>query len=345
MTDTPTTAVPLPCHSLAQAAIHARRPFIPELVRAKIHTAGETWAEIAYYLDARAVIDRLNLIVPGAWEPHFEPLAAIEHEGERSTLVYRCRLRVLGVVFTDVGEGVDHKAAHSDALKRAAVHLGIGHCVYRITGPRMGVGAGPHQLRRSRRGRPYLDDANREWLRSRYRQWLIGEGVAEYGLPLDHGQAARALAPDVFPAWSERRRPGVNGARRVPEGSNDAPTDGREPGQVPAGALAAVHGSADATPPATPPQRAALVEAARRCGYKIKTVELLARVACGAVLDRLTAAEVEAMGDYVKRLSAAVVNDARLRARLEEIRASDDTTPEQGLNAWLAELDRPAAAA
>jgi hypothetical protein len=59
-----------------------------------------------------------------------------------------------------VGEGPDHKAAHSDALKRAAVHLGIGDCVYRTEGSRMAVGDGPQRLRCTRRGRPYLDDTN-----------------------------------------------------------------------------------------------------------------------------------------------------------------------------------------
>jgi hypothetical protein len=103
------------------------------------------------------------------------------------------------------GREPDHKAAQSDALKRAAVHVGIGHCVYRIEVPRMFPGDGPHELRRSRRGRFYLDEANHAWLRDRYRAWLIAHGVAEYGMPLDHGETARALAPDLFPDRFMRR--------------------------------------------------------------------------------------------------------------------------------------------
>jgi hypothetical protein len=337
MTDTPTiTSTPFPCCTLADATLHARRPFIPELVRAKIHTAGETWAEIAYYLDARAVIDRLNLIVPGQWEPHFEPLAVPALEGARPTLIYRCRLRILGVVFTDVGEGPDHKAAHSDALKRAAVHLGIGHCVYRVDGPRMGVGAGPHELRRSRKGRPYLDDQNRQWLRLRYRQWLITEGVAEYGLPLDHGEAARALAPDVFPEWASRRRhtaagPSVDGATSHGD-------------RVAAGRLAAVNDGQTSAPPASPGQRAAVIEAGRSCGYELDTVEHLARVACGAVLDRLTTDELETLGVQIGRLSAAVITDDALRTKLTQLMAGDDKTARQRLSDWICELQPPAAA-
>jgi hypothetical protein len=341
MTDKPIPSTPFPCDTLADATLHARRPFIPELVRAKIHTAGETWAEIAYYLDARAVIDRLNLIVPGQWEPHFEPLAVPALEGQRPTLVYGCRLRVLGVVFTDVGEGADHKAAHSDALKRAAVHLGIGHCVYRIDGPRMGVCAGPHELRRSRKGRPYLDDENRQWLRQRYRQWLISDGVAEYGLPLDHGDAARALVPDVFPEWASRRRT-VIGRGNQTEIASHARDGSAAP--VVAGRLAAVAGSDNSQPPAPPAERAALVEAARRCGYDHEVIDVLARVSTGTVLDRLTTSALDTVGRYVERLAAAGVTQDVLCAELDKLRAGDATPTPQQFTAWLDGLDKPAAA-
>src|SRR3954469_14420662 len=185
-----------PGRPLADAAVHARRPFMPALVQAKIHSTDRDgrFADIAYYIDARAVIDRLNVLLPGRWHAPYE-LGARQPPADDTNeplLVYRCHLSVAEATYTDVGEGADHKAAQSDALKRAAVHIGIGHCVYRITGPRMFPGPAPNQLRRSRRGRFYLDEANQAWLRERYRSWLIERGVAEYGLPLGHGEAARA---------------------------------------------------------------------------------------------------------------------------------------------------------
>src|SRR3954463_16312459 len=208
-----------PCRSLADAAVHARRPFMPALVQAKIQSVDRDnrFADIVYYIDARAVMDRLNVLLPGRWHATYELVAREPpaDEGGEPLLVYRCHLTVAEATYTDVGEGADHKAAQSDALKRAAVHVGIGHCVYRIEGPRMFPGDGAHELRRSRRGRFYLDDANHMWLRDRYRSWLIDHGVAEYGLPLDHGEAARALAPDLFPARFTRRK--GNGAPPSPE--------------------------------------------------------------------------------------------------------------------------------
>jgi hypothetical protein len=196
------------CRSLAEAAVHARRPFMPHLVQAKIQSVDRDnrFADIAYYIDARAVMDRLNVLLPGRWHATYE-LVDRQPAAEQTEplLVYRCRLSVAEATYTDVGEGPDHKAAQSDALKRAAVHIGIGHCVYRIEGPCMFPGDRPHELRRSRRGRFYLDEANHAWLRDRYRAWLIQHGVAEYGMPLDHGAVARALAPDLFPDRFMRR--------------------------------------------------------------------------------------------------------------------------------------------
>src|SRR4051812_11700515 len=219
------------CRSLADAAVHARRPFMPDLVQAKIHSTDRDgrFADIAYYIDARAVIDRLNVLLPGRWHATYDLVDRQAPTGDTNEplLVYRCHLSVAEATYTDVGEGPDHKAAQSDALKRAAVHTGIGHCVYRITGPRMFPGPGPNQIRRSRRGRFYLDEANHAWLRDRYRAWLIEHGVAEYGLPLDHGEAARALAPDLFPARFTRRN--GNGGPPSPEALTPTPATATRP--------------------------------------------------------------------------------------------------------------------
>lgn len=203
-----------PCSTLAEAAVHARRPFIPDLVQARIWTQTDAGAEVAFYIDARVVIDRLNVLLPGRWKAVFDVIDRRDAPGE-TLLVYRCRLKIADSVFIDVGEGHDHKSGRSDALKRAAVQLGIGHCLYRIPRIVMAAGPGRHQLR-GEPGDYGLDDANRRWLRRYYRRWLIETGVAEYGLPLDHGRAARSVAPELFPD-DVRTLLAANERRRAPE--------------------------------------------------------------------------------------------------------------------------------
>jgi hypothetical protein len=190
-----------PCDTLAEAAVHARRPFTSAIVQARIWTQTETGADVVYFVDARAVIDRLNVLLPGRWQPAYELIDQRPPgpDNPEPTLVYECQLTVAEETYTDVGEGTDHKAARSDALKRAGVQLGIGHCLYRIGRVPMRPGPRPHQLR-AVHGRLELDEPNRRWLRGRYRAWLLREGIAEYGLPLDHGRAARSAVPALFPA-------------------------------------------------------------------------------------------------------------------------------------------------
>src|SRR3954463_4657512 len=115
-----------PCRSLADAAVHARRPFMPALVQAKIQSVDRDnrFADVAYYIDARAVMDRLNVLLPGRWHAAYELVDRRPSDEEPELLVYRCHLTVAEATYTDVGEGVDHKSAQSDALKRAAVHVG-----------------------------------------------------------------------------------------------------------------------------------------------------------------------------------------------------------------------------
>jgi len=80
------------------------------------------------YIDARAVMRRLDAVVgPANWEYDFDPLSA---DGK----MVRGRLTVLGVTKCDAGEsdqeGEPLKSAVSDALKRAAVHFGIGRYLH-----------------------------------------------------------------------------------------------------------------------------------------------------------------------------------------------------------------------
>lgn len=90
------------------------------------------------YMNSRMVTDRLDKAAgPGNWSDHYEILAHhIGTKNERWWAVVRCQLTVLGVTVEGIGEaewvpgsGGNNevfKAAESDALKRAAVKVGIG---------------------------------------------------------------------------------------------------------------------------------------------------------------------------------------------------------------------------
>ena len=81
------------------------------------------------HIDARAVQDRLDAICPHDWAFEVEVIP-----GTRQPTV-KGRLTVLGVSREDIGEAPEGdlgtlKAAASDALKRCAVHFGIGRYLY-----------------------------------------------------------------------------------------------------------------------------------------------------------------------------------------------------------------------
>jgi hypothetical protein len=93
------------------------------------------WALANRYFDARAVQDRLDAVfgVDG-WQDRYDLLP----DGS-AVCRLRCRVGERWVVKSDVGspseqpyEGERHKAAFSDALKRAAVKFGIGRYLYRL---------------------------------------------------------------------------------------------------------------------------------------------------------------------------------------------------------------------
>jgi hypothetical protein len=62
-----------PCASLAEALPHLRRPPTTEAVRFKLQTVAGELAQIAPYLDARLVFDRLDLVCGEPWAAEFEP--------------------------------------------------------------------------------------------------------------------------------------------------------------------------------------------------------------------------------------------------------------------------------
>ena len=81
------------------------------------------------HIDARSVQDRLDAICPDAWAFDVEVIPGTRLPAVKGTLT------VLGVTRSDIGEAQDGelgtlKAAASDALKRCAVHFGIGRYLY-----------------------------------------------------------------------------------------------------------------------------------------------------------------------------------------------------------------------
>jgi hypothetical protein len=124
------------------------------------------------YIDARTVIERLNSICPGQWTFETELLSVPQAAGDK--WVFKGRLTVCGAWQEDVGmnDNEDYydppKAAVSDALKRCAVHFGIGTELYgdvstkrqapTTAKPVQAVKAAPVEAHK----RPYTPEALRE---------------------------------------------------------------------------------------------------------------------------------------------------------------------------------------
>ena len=93
------------------------------------YSKDRTRALMLAHIDARSVQDRLDAICPDAWTFEIEVIPGTEQPTVKG------RLTVLGVTREDIGEAQPGelgtlKAASSDALKRCAVHFGIGRYLY-----------------------------------------------------------------------------------------------------------------------------------------------------------------------------------------------------------------------
>ncbi len=110
-------------------------PFPADAVHWKPLSVKDNRALAAAYLDARAIMQRLDCVFGvGGWQDSYQ----LQGGG---SVVCTLSVKVDGewVVKTDVGspseqpdDGDKLKAAFSDALKRAAVKLGIGRYLYRL---------------------------------------------------------------------------------------------------------------------------------------------------------------------------------------------------------------------
>ena len=148
------------------------------------------------YVDARAIMDRLDAVFGWErWESHFQVLP------NNSTI---CRLRVkVGdgwVEKSDVGSPSEQpdehdrmKASFSDALKRAAIHFGIGRYLYRLP---------PQWV-------PY--DAKTRYFKSTPR-------LPDWALPRDWNKAGKPEGP-AEPDHADSPPVGTNGQQQKPSKS------------------------------------------------------------------------------------------------------------------------------
>ena len=184
-----------PCASLAEALPNLRRPPGAAAVRFKIQNAADDAAQVAAYVDARLVYDRLDQVCGERWWARFAPLSKAlvprpaRVDREPPPLYVRCRLTLYGVTREDVGEGSDPKAALSDAVKRAAVTFGVGRVLYAMRLPWLQAGDADGELRRNGQGELVLDERTKAWCREKYERWLEERGVAQFGEPLEHRAA------------------------------------------------------------------------------------------------------------------------------------------------------------
>lgn len=192
-----------PVDTFREAAPLLRRPFTPAAVRFKPQAVlgdGKGVLCVAY-IDARLVIERLNLIVPHLWHDSYRPVG--------DGLMW-CDLTIDAITRSDVGEGTG-KALVSDALKRAAVHFGVGVSLYAI--PQQRIWATDARgslvtLWRKSNGKGWdarLEDAGHAHLRRVYSTWLDEHGTSAFGAPLDHGDVDDHQGdPDTDPTPADK---------------------------------------------------------------------------------------------------------------------------------------------
>jgi hypothetical protein len=237
-----------PARTHTEAAALFRRPFAAGAIgfraMTKVPYRGEPYAgaQVAAYLGAQSVIQRLNAVVPGRWRQQFETLPAELVPGGGRRVYLACRLTVtlpaeeagpdVEAVYEDLGE-VDQgslagvKALYSDARKRAAVAAGIGAYLYTsLEAVVLPIGSSTRQVQAIRRqGKSdllVLSPETEQWLRHGYQTRMSTDAVRrDLGEILAHGEpengigqgevADQAAQPNSEPAAIEPATPASNG--------------------------------------------------------------------------------------------------------------------------------------
>jgi hypothetical protein len=206
-----------PARTHAEAAALLRRPFAPGAIgfraMTKVPYNGDPFggAQVAAYIGAQSVLQRLNAVVPGRWRQEFRLL---DPPPGAKRLYMACRLAItlpisedgsdVEAVYEDVGEmdsgsRAGLKALYSDARKRAGVAAGIGAYLYTALAPVvLPIGPNDRQVQLIRRsGKPdtlALSPATEQWLRHGYEQRMSTEAVKrDLGEILAHGEPERGM--------------------------------------------------------------------------------------------------------------------------------------------------------
>jgi hypothetical protein len=192
----------LPVQTLAEAIPHLRRPFTPEAIRFKVQSVfkqqdGTPFAcLVVAYIDARLASERLNRVIPQRWQAHYQPV-------DGNPKLMWCALSVDGVVRRDVGESPKgmSKDLVSDALKRAAVHFGVGVSCYALPQIRLTMSDSHGRIEIRGKGEKRtiaLTEHGMAKLRDGYAKWLEEHGVSRFGAPLDHGDVLGVTIEEEF---------------------------------------------------------------------------------------------------------------------------------------------------
>jgi hypothetical protein len=205
-------------------------------------------AQVAAYIGAQSVLQRLNAVAPGRWRQEFRLL---DPPPGAKRLYMVCRLivtlpisadgRDVEAVYEDVGEmdagsRAGLKALYSDARKRAGVAAGIGAYLYTaLASVVLPIGPKERQVQLIRRsGKPdtlMLSPATEQWLRHGYEQRMGTEAVRrDLGEILAHGEPERGMGqgeaaeqPDAQALWDGDASP--SGAERPREPGPDRGAD------------------------------------------------------------------------------------------------------------------------
>jgi hypothetical protein len=241
-----------PARTHAEAGALLRRPFAPGAIgfraMTKVAYNGQPYAgaQVAAYIGAQSVIQRLNAVVPGRWCQQFQSIPAEFSPAGGRRVYLACRLTIclpveegaseVEAVYEDLGE-IDHgslagvKALYSDARKRAAVAAGIGAYLYTaLEAVVLPIGPHPRQVQALRRpGKPDLlviSPETEQWLRHGYQTRMSTTAVRrDLGEILAHGEpetgigqgevADQAAQPTGEPPTREPAGPETNGHGEV----------------------------------------------------------------------------------------------------------------------------------
>jgi len=209
-----------PARTHAEAAVLFRRPFAPGAIgfraMTKVPYKGEPYAgaQVAAYLGAQSVVQRLNEVVPGRWRQQFQPVPAELVPAGTRRVYLACRLIVtlpveaggpdVEAVYEDLGE-MDSgsfaglKALYSDARKRAGVAAGIGAYLYTsLEAVVLPIGPDAKQVQAIRRqGKSdllVLSPETEQWLRHGYQTRMSTAAVRrDLGEILAHGEPENGI--------------------------------------------------------------------------------------------------------------------------------------------------------